>query len=83
MAALSNTKRAKLWADLQRELSNERTPIPFDKQTGRDIVNAIDDWFSDNSPSLIAAMNAAGATGGPKFKLRFALAVLNIRHGDL
>jgi hypothetical protein len=56
MAILGAGKRRGIWSDLMSEWSRARKPINSTKDVIFDAVNSVDQWFSDQTPSLISAL---------------------------
>lgn len=58
MAVLPPAQRREIWAELMSDWSRERKAIPTTKDVLLEAVNAIDQWFSDQTPSLLNALPA-------------------------
>lgn len=56
MAVLSNADRAAVWEQLMSELSQRREHLGVLKGEGRTVLNAMDQWISDNMASFNAAV---------------------------
>lgn len=56
MAIMTDPQRFDTWAELMRELSNEREAIDLTKPDLRAAVNAADQWVSDNASSFNTAI---------------------------
>ena len=56
MAVLPDADRAAVWADLMREISNERESCPLLKTQLREVIDAIDTWRNANAASLNSAI---------------------------
>lgn len=63
MAALTETQRAAVWADLMRRISDERQITGLRKTDLRAAVDAADAWADANSASFNTALPAAARTG--------------------
>ena len=72
MAILADVDRVEIWAEFQRDISNNREGAAFLKADLRAAVNAADQWVSDNGASYNSALPVAfrtGATAAQKARL--------------
>lgn len=53
MAVMSDADRRACWADLMSTWSEQRKPIPFEKDEGRAAINIIDQWLEDQDTSFM------------------------------
>jgi hypothetical protein len=83
MATLPDVTRRELWAELMRNLSDDREPVSVTKTVLRQAVDAADQWVSDNALSYNQALPAAfRSTATPEQKARLLMLVLKIRYRD-
>ena len=57
MAVLSDNKRAEVWAELMREISNLRQPTALTKAQWRTLVNDLDTFLNDNATAINNAIS--------------------------
>lgn len=56
MAELTSGQRQELWAELMRELSNDRETVGVTKADLRAAVDALDTWLNSNAATINAAI---------------------------
>jgi hypothetical protein len=56
MAVLSNNNRREIWTELMSDWSRDRKAIPVTKDVLLECVNSVDQWFSDQTPSLLSSL---------------------------
>jgi hypothetical protein len=80
VAVLSNADRAQLWADLMREASGERAPLPLLKAELRAVIDAADTWADTNSTAYNTFLPQPGRGAlSAEFKARILVRVIALR----
>lgn len=81
MAVLPDADRKEVWAELMRDLSNEREHIALTKPDFRAAVDAIDTWLNTNASSLNTAIpQPARANLTTAQKARLLMAIVRKRY---
>lgn len=63
MAVMTSPQRAEAWADMMREMSDERETVTIVKPDLRAALDAADQWVSDNAASFNTALPVAARNG--------------------